>query len=211
MSVLKIQDINYNNLILAKSGKATKLLYDDTENKTKNNLKIFTPKLQVMFSKSVDKEWAKFSEFSIDCYIHDDDKISEFEEFDENLQNKIKSENKSLYGDLDYFPFLKPNKDYPKLIKMIFPRDSQGNFETVFFDKDKNKILLTESNILDLFSRGTVFKGVVECVKIWCFNNKFGTIWNLSQLRISTSPPPKIEEPETDLEPSQFYNQCQIE
>lgn len=178
MSVLKINEINYDNVKLGKVGKSTKLLYV-TEN-SKANLKVATPKLSMMFLNSVTKEWANFTEFSMDCNIKDDEEM--LVEFSNNLKQRIIEENRSTYEEQSYFSMVKENKNYPKLIKLVFPRDSQGNFETVVFDKEKNKIMITEDNIEDIFKRYLSMKCIIECSKVWSVNGKYGLIWNVVQI-----------------------------
>lgn len=198
-NVYKLDEIDYSNLILGKSGKVTKLLYN------KNNLKLFTPKMQVMFLKNVEKEWLNYNEYSVECFLVDQHEKTKFTLFDNELERTIKRENKTDYGELIYFPLMKPNENYPQLIKIILPRDQYGNFETVVFDKDKNKILLTEDNIEQVLLRGVVFKGVIECIKVWNFNGKFGSIWKLCQLKLSELPKKEQYENKEEL-----YDKCLI-
>lgn len=209
--ILKIDEIDYQNVLLGKTGKATKLVYNSTN--TKSNLKLFTPKMQIMFVKNVEKEWLNYNEYSIECFLTDEEQIKKFKVFDSELEKKIKEENKQVYGDLTYFPILKPNENYPMLIKLILSRDQYGNFETVVFDKDKNKILLTEENIEEHLKRGVVFKGVIECTKLWCFNGKYGTIWKVSQLKLSEMPQQKVKDTDIthDTNGDNVYTQCMIE
>lgn len=180
MSVMKINNIVFDNVKLGKAGRSTKLVY--MTDGLKENLKISTPKLMMKFLNSTSKEWANFTEFSMDCSIPDIEDENMLVEFSNNINKRIIEENRSIYEEQSYFSMVKDNKNYSKMIKLVFPRDSNGNFETVVFDKEKNKIMITEDNIEDTFKRCLTMKCVIECVKVWSVNGKYGLIWNVTQV-----------------------------
>ena len=82
-----------------------------------------------------------------------------------------------------YCPILKENKTYPKLMKISLPRDTKGNFDFVVFDETKNKITVDDSTIEQVLCKGKIYKGIIECSKIWYYKGKFGTTWNFKQLK----------------------------
>ena len=84
---------------------------------------------------------------------------------------------------MTYCPILRENGTYPKLFRIQLPRDKNGNFTFFAFDETKEKIKVSESNIENLFSRGKVFRGIIECQKLWVYNGKIGSIWNLVQMK----------------------------
>lgn len=180
MSAMKIDNVVFDNIKLGKAGRSTKLLY--VNDGSKGNLKVSTPKLILKFLNSTTKEWANFTEFSMDCSIHDIEDENSLLEFSNNINKRIIEENRSTYEDQAYFSMIKENKNYPKMIKLVFPRDSNGNFETVVFDKEKNKVMITEDNIEDIFKRNLTMKCIIECVKVWNVNSKYGLIWNVTQI-----------------------------
>jgi hypothetical protein len=83
-----------------------------------------------------------------------------------------------------YGPILRENKTFPKLMKITLPRDSKGNFDYVVFNEDKEKVQITDDDkLLEVLCKGKIFKGIIECGKIWYFKGRFGTTWNLKQLK----------------------------
>lgn len=124
----------------------------------------------------------------------------------ENLDKKIESlvrENLHLFKvdeNWEYLSCYKNNSDYPKLIKLNFNRDKHGNFITHVFDSNREKILLDEENIEELFKKGASFKAIINCGKLWSYNNRIGSIWNINQLLVS---PPVSRESEPEPVPDQ--------
>jgi hypothetical protein len=191
-NIKNLKEINWDNVKLAKSGRAIKLLYE------KEPLQFCTSTLYTPFGvKFVSKDWSNFTEFSIDCSLNQAQNESSvgFREFIEELDCKINSlvkDNLNLFNstkevatdNYNYSSILRENGTYPKLIKLQFPRDKNGNFTTFFFDANKDKLKLDESNIEATLTKGQTFKCIIECSKIWYYNNKVGSIWNVIQLKI---------------------------
>lgn len=191
--MLNIEDVDWNNFKLAKSGRNVKLLYN------KEALQFCTASLYSPFGvKSAIKEWSNFTEYTLDCSLNqsNEENTSTFKEFVDKLDKKIEElvkENLDLFANpktnvdknFGYSPILKENGNYPKLLKLQLVRDKNGNFLSFVFDNDKNKIKLTEKNIEELLCKGKVFKCIIECSKVWYFNGKVGTIWNIVQLKFN--------------------------
>ena len=85
----------------------------------------------------------------------------------------------NIYGSI-----LRENKTYPKLMKISLPRDKNGNFDFVIFNKQKEQLTINnDDKLVDTLCKGKIFKGIIECAKIWYFKGRFGTTWNLTQLK----------------------------
>ena len=70
-------------------------------------------------------------------------------------------------------------------MKINIPRDTNGNLTTVVFDHDEEKILLEDSNIESVLSKGNIFKGIIKCNKIWYSKGgRFGIDWNMVQMKL---------------------------
>lgn len=78
----------------------------------------------------------------------------------------------------------------------MLSRDSKGNFESVIFDENKDKIIINEKSLEDVLCKGKIFKTIIECNKIWYYNGRFGTTWNIKQLKFVNNIP--IDENTTD-------------
>ena len=188
--MLDLQDIDWNLFQLAKSGRTIKLLYN------KEPVQFCTSTLYTPFGvKSINKEWANFTEYNLDCSLNQatSETACMFREFLEKLDQKIceliKS-NAALMNNVDvenlvYNNILKENGTYPKLVRLQLPRDKNGNFQSFLFSESKDKIKLDEKNIETLLSKGKTFRTIIECNKIWSYNGKVGSIWNIVQLRFS--------------------------
>lgn len=187
--MLDIQSVDWDNLQVAKSGRTIKLLYD------KEPLSVCTSSLYSPFGiKSVNKEWSNFTEYSIDCSMNQssNENSTGFRTFIEELDTKL---NELVQSNLhvfdknassaEYSPFLRENKNYPKLMKLQLPRDKNGNFQSFIFDNNKDKIKISDNNIEEVVSKGKVFKCIIECAKLWYYNGKIGSIWNVVQLKFN--------------------------
>lgn len=193
MTVVNLEGLDISNLKFGKSGRAIRLLYD------KEPLQLCTSTMFLPFGvKSIVKEWSNYSEYYIDCFLNNSKsdvsiKFREsIEKFDSVISDLVKS-NLSLFdsksekanADFVYTPILKENGNYPKLMRLQLTRDKNGNFESFIFDENKNKILIKEDNIETVLAKGKVFKTIIECVKVWYYNGKVGSIWKIVQLKFS--------------------------
>jgi hypothetical protein len=174
---------------LAKSGRAVKLLYG------KEPVQICTSTLYSPFGvKPNIKEWSNFTEYNLDCSLNQSNSENSktfketIEHLDEIIQQLVK-DNLNLFNVNDenfvYNNILRENKNYPKLIKFNLPRDRNGNFESFMFDIKKDKVPINENNIEDILCKGKIFRCIIECVKIWFYNGKVGSIWKVVQLKFS--------------------------
>jgi uncharacterized protein YbaP (TraB family) len=70
-------------------------------------------------------------------------------------------------------------------MKLQLARDKNGNFESFIFNENKEKVKIDENNIDTILSKGKTFKTIIECVKVWYYNGKVGSIWKIVQLKFS--------------------------
>lgn len=207
MAIITIQSVDWTKFSLAKSGRTIKLLYD------KEPVKFCTATLYSPFGvKSVDKEWSNFLEYSIDVSTCSTESSEQFKEFIDKLDSTIKKlvdENLQYFNnakvtatdDYDYCPIFRSNGNYPKLMKLLFTRDKHGNFESFVFDNQKAKVEVSEDNLTEIIPRGQRFKSIIECSKVWYFNGKVGSMWNIVQLKLGAKAeksPPKAGEMTVD-------------
>lgn len=194
-NIVSVDLLNFNNLNLGKVGRVIKLIYD------KQPLQLKTGNLYLPFGiNKYKKQWSPFEEYSIDCYIKDDNKNIDlkFTELNDKIFNLVK-ENNQLFNNVDTSvltnsPFYRDNKTFPKLLKLQLPRNSDGNFTTQFFDENSNVINVDENNIEDILSKKTMFKALIVCSKVWVYQNKVGSIWNIVQIKLN----PKQTDSDTD-------------
>jgi len=190
-----IKDIDMNKITYLKAGKGGKLVYNyGTEND--ENIQEFKFSTNTMYSPfGINENQSKFSphlEYSISASVNAsemDNAVAtreSLELLDRRIEDIIKEKSGSLnlQDDYVYFSFYKNSGNYPKLIKFSFPRDTHGNFKTTVFDNDKKKIPLSDSNISDIFKKGSLFKISVINKKIWTYNGKVGTIWDIDQVKL---------------------------
>jgi hypothetical protein len=187
--ILDLTNYDLERFSLGKSGRNVKILYD------KEPFQVCTTTLYTPFGvKNVSKEWSNFNEYWLDCSLNQspNENSSNFRKFIDDLDKKIVelvNNNKDFFqnysDNLQYNAFLRENKEYPKLAKLQLPRDKNGNFESFVFDENKKKIRVSESTIEELLTRGKTFKCIIECSKIWVYNGKIGSMWNIVQLKLA--------------------------
>lgn len=190
--MLDIDNVNWDDFKLAKSGRSIRLLYN------KEPLQFCTTSLYSPFGvKSSIKEWSNFTEYVLDCSLNqsNEDNAVNFKQFVDKLDKKIEElakDNTELFktsrgfdGNFVYSPILRENGNYPKLLKMQLLRDRNGNFQSFVFDCNKEKIKLAENNIEEVLCKGKVFKCIIECTKVWFFNGRIGSTWNVVQLKFN--------------------------
>lgn len=187
--MIDTKQVAWESFKLGKSGRNVKLLYG------KEPVKFCTSTLYTPFGvKSINKDWSNFTEYSVDCSLNNaqSESATSFRTFLETLDMKIKElveQNQDMFNskesDFSYTNILRENGSYPKLMKLQFVRDKNGNFTSFIFDDKKNKLPVDESTLSQLVSKGQNFKCIIECSKVWFYNGKVGTIWNIVQLKLS--------------------------
>jgi hypothetical protein len=188
--MIDTKNVDWDDFQLAKSGRSVKVLYK------KMPVKFCSSALYTPFGvKSVNKEWSAFTEYSLDCSLNQSNSEGSvaFRDFlhklDEKIQDLVKTNNSILnVVDFQYTPILRENGSYPKLMKLQVVRDKNGNFASFMFDNNKEKIKVGENNIDEVLGKGKIFKCIVECAKVWSYNGKVGTIWNIEQLKFEERP-----------------------
>lgn len=211
--ILDLSNYDIEKFSLAKSGRSIKLLYD------KQPFQICTTTLYSPFGvKNQSKDWSNFNEYWIDCSLNQssNENSTNFRNFIDALDKRIVelvNNNQNLFTNysqnLQYNTILRANGDYPKLVKFGFPRDKNGNFESVLFDQNKKKIRINEESIDEILPRGKTFKCIIECSKVWVFNGKIGSMWNIAQLKLSDQQKQQTEE-NTFQKPQIDYSQLLI-
>jgi hypothetical protein len=193
MSHVNLFELDFSQLKIAKSGRNIKIIYN------KEPVQIVTGKMYTPFGvKANQNNFSQFATYHLDCSLNQStsDISVKYRESLEKLDNRIIEliqDNLQLFNtnvsreDIPsvYSRILRENKTYPKLMKISLPRDSKGNFESVIFDENKNKILLEESTIENVLCKGKIFKTIIECGKLWYYNGRFGTTWTLKQLKFA--------------------------
>ena len=206
---MDIQDMQFDKLNILKSGRNMRLVYN------KSNIELKTPELYLPFSiNKYKKQWMNYEEYSIDCYVNDCSSLNknfsdQLIKLDENIYN-ISKENIQLLGGtsndvVSYSKMYRDNKDYPKLLKLYLPRDNNGNFTTHFFDENGKVIHITEQNIDTILHKKSIFKTLITSSKVWYYQNKIGSTWNILQLKVLKSDESSNLE-ETDDRTKNIYN-----
>lgn len=215
MGLVDLKNLDENVLKLGKSGRAVKLFYD------KEPLQLCTSTMYIPFGvKSNVKEWATYSEYYVDTFINNSkSEVSQnfkncIENLDEHIKRLVKdniqmfdSKKETARENFTYSPILRENGAYPKLMKLQFTRDRNGNFESFIFDENKQKIPIDENNIETVLSKGKTFKAIIECSKVWYYEGKVGSIWKIVQLKFSEKTIPEGG----NVDSENLYNQLLIQ
>jgi hypothetical protein len=215
MPVVDLQNLDVSCLKLGKSGRAVKLFYD------KEPLQLCTSTMYIPFGvKYSVKEWTNYAEYYVDCFLNNSksETSMNFKTCIENLDSiiqKLVKENITLFNSknatanetFSYTPILRENGNYPKLMRLQLSRDRNGNFESFIFDETKQKVPIDENNIESVLCKGKVFKTIIECVKVWYYDGKVGSIWRVVQLKFSE----KVLENGTEPQGENVYTQLMID
>ena len=197
MGLIDISQVDFSKFKIGKSGRALKLLYDN------DSVSFCTSGLYTPFGVNQNvKDWSNFTEYAVECSLNQStgEQATAFRDFLEKLDKTIESLLKDQVPEgFVYYNILRDNsQNYPKKMKLQFPRDKNGNFQSFIFDTDKSKIMLDDSSIESVVSKGKVFKCIIECAKIWVYNGKAGSIWNINQLKFSEATVPIASESVVD-------------
>lgn len=192
-----LNNLDVSNIFIAKSGRSVKLLTKNAEGKLVP-VQITTSKMYTPFGVKIDSnQYSSFTNCSVSCSLDKSTTIvqkNKIEELEKKIVSLIKDsmdlfpkETQSItFDDTDsfYCPLLRGNSSYPKLMKLSLPRDKNGNFDFFVFGENKEKIPITDSNIEDVLFKGACFRGIIECSKLWYYNGRIGSTWNVVQLRL---------------------------
>ena len=195
MTHINILDLDITKIGIAKIGRNIKLI----DLNTQKPLEIVTDKMYIPFGIKCNKNnYNSFDNCYIDCSLNQSKtQISvrckkSFELLDEHIKTLILN-NTNLFKDaditnidIDYAPVLRENKTFPKLIKLNLSRDGQGNFTSFVFDENNEKIWIDDTNIHDIIPKNKIFIGIITCNRIWYFNGRFGTSWDIKQLKLTS-------------------------
>jgi hypothetical protein len=91
------------------------------------------------------------------------------------------------------------------------PRDTHGNFNFVVFDKDKNKVKVTEDNIEEVFCKKRLFQCIMQCEKIIDWNGSASVQWIITQAKYSEIPVVQQNTNEQDSKKTSIYDSCMID
>lgn len=185
---LNWEEFDLNKLSLVTSGKNLKLKYDGKDFKLKTDI-LFCP-----FDCRINMQsWQKFKQWSISCNIINDDFLNFTNNFNEKLKQLLYGlnlmDNNTTYRNLVY-----TSGNYSSL-SFNFKRTKTGSFASFIFDNDKEQIAINDDSLSNVLTRKYI-KAVVECEKIYIYNEKVGSIWDLDQCKIIHQ---EENEPETNI------------
>lgn len=215
MSHININELDFSQLKIAKSGRMLKLVYN------KEPLQLVTGMMYTPFGvKGNTNNYSNFTNYHLDCSLNQSNSEAsvKYRESLEALDRKIVEliqESQDLFNtgndNIDfsdvqnvYSPVLRENKTFPKLMKITLPRDSKGNFDFVIFDEGKSKVFVDDNSIEQVLTKGKIFKGIIECGKVWYYKGRFGTMWNLKQMKFVENKS-DIHQNKTQTQKSEIY------
>ena len=179
-------NIDMSKITLCKTGKKiVKLMYNNDEPFQLKTSELFMPFTLNKFK----NHWSSFSDYSVECYVSDTEFSYKLIELDNTINNLFKTNTvyfPDITNDYIYSKIYRDNKDYPKLLKLNFPRDNNGNFTTCFFDENSKSIIVNDQNIEDILIKKSNFKTLITNSKVWSTTNtnKVGSTWDVVQLKL---------------------------
>lgn len=187
------KDVCMKDISLAQTGrKAVTLKHNG------NPLHILVPTIfTIPFSIEMKKQaWSRYSDYS----IHARPLGTEFDTFVTDLNRRVgellalpeNSGLKLLLTNNTTTDIPEPDllvKRRTGLLKMHFPRNqNNGLFTSNFFTRDKTMLVISDSNCAEYFAVSKCFRTVIECSRLWFFNNQIGCTWDITKLRFEDRP-----------------------
>jgi hypothetical protein len=72
----------------------------------------------------------------------------------------------------------------PFTIRLILSKDANGFFDWSLFDHDKKELKVTSDNVLQVIPKGTLCKVIFSLDRVWYFQDRFGIICKLKQMKL---------------------------
>lgn len=162
-------------------------------------LQIKSEKMYMPFGvSSFENKFSSFADYQVSVYVSEND-TKTLDSLDARVQELGHETGILNFDSCEWRPILKKNKDFPRLLTLKLPRDKNGNFETIVFDEDKNKIMIGLDNIEEIFCKKRTFKCVFQNVKVWEYNGAIGSIWKILQIRYCRETVKKTDIIEDDI------------
>lgn len=180
-----LKDLSINSIGIYNKGKSVNLSFDNEP------LKFSVGPMFLPFGvKIYPNKWTNVDDISIDCSLNQrgenyellDNKMTEL---NEHISNLISNHEGSLKGSVFSSFYKNNNPSYPKLCKLNFTRDQYGNFKTIIYNENREKIHYNEKSLSEIMCKGTIFNVLIASTKIWNTQaQKSGVQFDIDQILI---------------------------
>ena len=182
----------------------------------KSDVKVFKDKKEIQLKTGImetkygiQMNSYKKDEHYIDLTTNNDSFVNAILKLDEKIVDELVSslnlfgENISLSKDQIKNSFMGIAKSKsPFNIRLILPKNDLGNFDWSLFDSNKKEIKVTSENVTEFVPKNSLCKVIFNLDRIWYFQERFGIICKLKQLKLED--PPK-ETPKNTTQKDQNY------
>lgn len=167
----------------------------------KNDVKVFSDKKEVQFKTcimetkyGVQMNSYKKDEHYVDLTTTDSSFIKAITDFDDHLVEQISNSpglfetNVGLTQIKNSFMGIAKSRS-PFNIRLILPKNDLGNFDWALFDSNKKEIKVTPENVSNFIPKNTMCKVIFTLDRVWYFNERFGIICKLKQMKLEPKVP----------------------
>lgn len=180
-------ELNHSHLKLGKTGRGRSSMVKLFRNKTPIQLK--TDIVKCVYGAQLNTFKKDKEDFYMDITSDNKDFCDAITKLDSQIVSHI-AQNLSLFDVKDswseeeirheFFGIKRSSKD----AGVCTIRLQLGHFDFHVFDKDKCEIPVDKDNITSIITRNTLCKVIFELDRVWFFQNRFGIVCKLRQLKL---------------------------
>lgn len=176
----------------------------------KNDVKVFADKKEIQFKTcimetkyGVQMNSYKKDEHYLDLTTTDQQFIASIQKLDDHIVDQI-SNSLNLFdvgqimlkADQIKKSFMGIAKSQsPFNIRLILPKNDLGNFDWALFDNNKKEIKMTPETVSDFIPKNTLCKVIFTLDRVWYFQERFGIICKLKQMKLEDTKTPVTSVP----------------
>jgi hypothetical protein len=187
-------ELNCAHLKLGKIGRGRGSMVRLFRNKTPIQLK--TDVVKSVYGAQLNTFKKDKDEFYMDITSNNDNFCDAISQIDSQIVSQI-AQNLSLFDASgwnedeirkEFFGIKRNSFGSGCTIRLQLPKNDLGQFDFHVFDKDKCEISLDKDNVTTIIGRDTVCKVIFELDRVWFFQNRFGIVCKLRQLKLEDAP-----------------------
>lgn len=200
--------LNYSHLKLGKTGRGRSNMVRLFRNK--NPIQLKTDIVKSVYGAQLNTFKKDKEEFYMDITTDDEEFYDAISQLDSLIVSQI-AQNLSLFDIKDswneeeirheFFGIKRNVTTSGKTctIRLQLPKNDVGQFDFHVFDKNKCEISVDKDNVTSIISRNVLCKVIFELDRVWFFQNRFGIVCKLRQLKLEECNMSDVESCDTGI------------